>query len=145
MSACNACGGVPHQWVESANGGFSIVACASCPRPRAKSALNAVLGSVLYDDGDLRHWERARETLEAIGGETNLHRAVIGWMRFVAESGKAPNIVGIVIAMGPKRCTPLFGWFLRHLMNESVHAKFFDAALVAAVRQHNARETEGAA
>ena len=145
MSLCEACGGVPHQWVISDSGTFSVVACPACPKPRATDALHAVLGAVLYDDGDLQHWERARDLLLTLDPPSSLPRALIGWMRFVAESGQAPSNVNIAITMGPKRCTPLFGWFMRHLMNESVHAKFFDAALVAVVRQRNAKGTEGAA
>lgn len=140
MSKCKSCGGVPHEWSEMAAGGFDLLACPACPPPRPTNALHAVLGAVLYDvDGELGHWTRASDALLGIAPDLDgLERAVVGWMGHVAASGVAPSRSALLAAMGPDRAVPPMPWFLGHLLNVSPHARYFDAALIQAVRQHHA-------
>lgn len=135
---CEACGGIANEWVLSKHGVVSIVSCAKCPAPDADGgALHQVMGAILYDDGSLRHWERARETLLALP-LAGLDRAMVGWMRYVAEEiGKAPNLANVMETMGPERFVGLFRWFAHYAIDCAAYARDFDRTLVEIVREHN--------
>jgi len=138
MILCEACGGIPFEWVLTKHGVVNVESCARCPIPDPDGEpLHQVLGAVLYDDGSHQHWQRARETLLALP-LAGLERAMVGWMRYVAEEiGDAPSLANVMAAMGPERFVGMFRWFAYYAVDCAAYARDFDRTLVEIVRQHN--------
>lgn len=107
--------------------------------------LDQVLGAILYDDGSLGHWERARPTLEWLEREGKLGKwaaALVALMRGIADTGSAPTFVRVFEAIGPERLDPIARWWLYYLLDGAAFARDFDRALVDVVRRNRSEAAE---
>lgn len=136
---CKSCGNIPFEWVVNRWGTVDEMSCSDCKRLGPHDAMAEVMGAVLYDeDGSLRHWERARETLTRLA-RPGIEAAIVSWMAHVSNEGGHPGVVAVMTAMGPERCRQPVPWMLRAMLADAAHADDFDAALVRCVRQANQR------